>query len=173
MRNKSNLSGIIAELNSNIDKKIKKKPKVVRFSKYRIIGMAASVVLLIGLSFLIGRYVTNLNKSTIAESMNQNQEYIEDSKKNYEAKENETLEEETTTDGIIYRDEDAQEQKKLEESEEINQHLFGNIVDKNMNNEEGIENGESYENIDAVENDESIVKNDAVVFDNDDFVKDL
>ena len=85
MKNKNNLSNIINDLNIQIDKRTSKKNNIKPFSVsktqkrlkiYKYFAIAASFILLIGLSVLIGKYVTDLNETTLAENINTKSETI-------------------------------------------------------------------------------------------------
>ena len=85
MKNKNNLSAIITDLDIQIDKRASKKINIKPFgvSKtqkrlkiYKYFAIAASFIILIGFSVLIGKYVTDLNQTTIAENINTQSETI-------------------------------------------------------------------------------------------------
>ena len=72
--NKNKLPVIITQLNNQIDKKNLKKGKVIKLNTFKILAMAASFILLIGLSIFIGKYFTGTNEMTMAENLNYNVE---------------------------------------------------------------------------------------------------
>ena len=67
---KNKLPLIILDLNKQINKKTAPQGKVIKFNSFKIIAMAASFVLLLGLSILIGKNFINSNEMTMAESLN-------------------------------------------------------------------------------------------------------
>lgn len=154
MKDKSKLSEITNELNLKIDKKISSRNKIINFNYKKIIPIAASILLIVGLTYFISTNYTKLGKEMSESSYSQDIEKI--------AKE--------SNDDIF--ENEKKFEKENQETETIeNSDIKPVINDKTNNKKETIEEVKTVDNIaDEVVNE---VVNEDLKFDDFEEINDL